>query len=98
MFSPYDNGTAMTNDFVSLVPAGSDNTMAESTMGANINKFPGASATQKVWLDGVMNSDDEEEDYEEYKGLEKYENELNNGGKQNASDTTMVGDDDEDDH
>ena len=52
---------------------------------------------QKVWLDGVMNSEDEEEDYEEYKGLEKYENELNNGGKQNASDTTMVGDDDEDD-
>ena len=47
-------------------------------MGANTNKFPGASATQKVWLDGVMNSDDEEEDYEEYKGLEKYENELNN--------------------
>ena len=47
MFSPYDNGTAMTNDFVSLVPAGSDNTMAESTMGANTNKFPGASATQR---------------------------------------------------
>ena len=34
--------------------------MAESTMGANANKFPGASAA-KGWLDGVMNSEDEEE-------------------------------------
>ena len=32
LFSPFVNGTAMNIYFVSLVPAGSDNTMAESTM------------------------------------------------------------------
>ena len=107
MFSPYDNGNSFDNSnngFVSLI--GSDGSSSSTAVASKKNdssnnnlsfKFPGASETQKIWLDGVMDSEDEEEDYEEYKGLEKFQKEINNGGKQNKDDMKMKGDDDEDD-